>query len=314
MSRGKQPTSRPAADHLPLVAGRLSDRDRQLCRLLHDHQVLTSDQLAHLLATRRRTLQQRLAELTALQVVDRFRPHTGVGAGSASYHYLLGETGARVLATETATSLEGLGWSREQLLRLAHANGALTHLLGVNSLLAGFTHAAHNRPQARLVCWWPARRCHARWGRLIAPDAYVRWQDPSGEVDFFLHYDPGQPELEQLAGLLAGYNDLAVATRITTPVLWWLTDADRETDLRRLLADQRLVVPAATANPTCGTPADPVWLPTSSPDGNPRYRLGELGHPEPWQPQHPDRQPPLRPRPRRPAIPPVGLEPSGPWR
>jgi hypothetical protein len=282
--RGNKPPSRPAADELSVVAGRLSGRDRQLCRLLCDHQVLTTDQLAHLLAAPRRTLQQRLGELTALQVVERFRPHTGVGAGSAPYHYLLGETGARVLATEAATTLEGLGWNREQLVSLAHANGALAHLLGVNSLLAAFTSSAHTRPQARLVCWWPARRCHARWGRLIAPDAYVRWQDPSGEVDFFLHHDPGQPELEQLAGLLAGYNDLAVATRITTPVLWWLASPDREAGLRRLLADHPLVVPVATANPTCGPPADRVWLPTSSPARCPRYRLGELAHAEPWQP------------------------------
>jgi hypothetical protein len=177
-------------------------------------------------------------------------------------------------------------------------------------VLAALTHAAHTRPGSRLVCWWPARRCQARWGRLIGPDAYVRWQDPSGEVDFFLHHDPGQPDLEQPAG----YNDLAVATGITTPVLWWLTSADREAGLRRLLADQPLLVPVATANPTCGHPADPVWLPTSSPDDSPRYRLGALGHLEPWQPTgirmvasaaSPD------PRPNNPA---VRLEGLGPWR
>ena len=312
--RGKQPAARPATDQLAGLAGRLGDRDRQLCQLLHDHQVLTTDQLAHLLATPPRTLQQRLAELTALQLVDRFRPHTGVGAGSAPYHYLLGEAGARVLAAEAATSLEGLGWQPEQLLRLAAANGALAHLLGVNSLLAALTHAAHTRAGSRLVCWWPARRCQARWGRLITPDAYVRWQDPSGEVDCFLHHDPGQPDPGQLGGLLAGYNDLATATTITTPVLWWLTDADREAGLRRLLDGQPLLVPVATANPTCGHPADPVWLPTSSPDGSQRYRLGGLGHPQPWQPTGTRMVAPPRPRTHAHATPAVRVEGLGPWR
>jgi hypothetical protein len=308
--RGKQPPSRPAADQLAVLAGRLSDRDRQLCQLLHDHQVLTTDQLAQLLATPPRTLQQRLTNLTALQLVDRFRPHTSVGAGSAPYHYLLGETGAHVLAADAGTTLEGHGWQREPLLRLAHANGTLAHLLGVNSLLATLTHAAHTRADRRLVCWWPARRCQARWGRLIAPDAYVRWQDPSGEVDFFLHHDPGQPPLQQLVRLLAGYNDLAVATQVTTPVLWWLANADREAGLRRLLAGQRLLVPVATANPTCGHPADPVWLPTSSPDRGPRYRLGALGHPRPWQPTPaPARDGSAEARPRRTPL--VEQRPAG---
>jgi hypothetical protein len=283
--RSNQPGLRTASGQLAALAGRLSDRDRQLCQLLDDHQVLTSGQLARLLATPPRTLQQRLTQLTALQVVDRFRPHTRLGAGSAHYHYLLGETGARVLAADAGTSLEGLGWQRDRLLTLAHATGALTQLLGVNGLLAALTHASHTRPGCRLVCWWPARRCQARWGPLIAPDAYVRWQDPAGEVDFFLHHHPDQPELdqEQLIGLLAGYHDLAIASRITTPVLWWLPRPDREIGLRRRLATQPLLIPVATASPSWGHPADPVWLPTSSLDGSRRSRLGALGRAETWQ-------------------------------
>jgi hypothetical protein len=280
----KNAASRPAADQLTALAGRLTDRDRSLCRLLADHQVLTTDQLAQLLAIPPRTLQQRLTQLTTLKVVDRFRPHAHMGAGSAPYHDLLGEAGAAVLAAEHATGIQGLGWHREQVLALAHANGRLAHLLGVNSLLAALTHAAHTRPQARLVCWWPASRCHARWGRLVRPDAYARWHDPGGEVDFFLHHDPGQPPPDQLTGLLPGYNDLAAATKLTTPVVWWLASPDREAHLRGLLAGQPLLVPVATSNPTCGHPADPVWLPTTSAAGGRRYRLGALGHPHPWQP------------------------------
>jgi hypothetical protein len=279
--RSKPPASRPSRDQL---AGRLSDRDRKVCQLLLEHLVLTTDLLAQLLAVAPRTLQQRLAELTALQVVDRFRLHPPVGAGSAPYHYLLGEAGARVLAAQDATTTDGLGWRREQVLSLAQANGQLTQLLGVNRLLASLTHAAHTRAGSRLVCWWPARRCQARWGPLIGPDAYARWHDPHGEVDFFLHHDPAEPSAEQLARLVSGYNDLAVATGITTPVLLWLADADSEARLRRQLAGQRLLIPVATSHPSCGHPADPVWLPTSSPDSGSRYRLGALGHPQPWHP------------------------------
>jgi hypothetical protein len=282
--RRKPPGGRPGPDQL---AGRLSDRDLLVCRLLLEHLVLTTDLLAQLLAVAPRTLQQRLTQLTRLQVIDRFRPHPPVEAGSAPYHYLLGDAGVRVLAAEDATTIDGVGWRREQVLALAQANGQLTHLLGVNRLLASLTHAAHTRTGSRLVCWWPARRCQARWGPLITPDAYARWHAPDGEVDFFLHHDPAPPSPEQLAGLVGGYNDLAVATGITTPVLLWPAGPDREARLRRQLTGQRLLIPVATSNPSRGHPADPVWLPTSSPDSGPRYRLGELGHPHPWQPTSP---------------------------
>ena len=188
--RRNHPAAPPPADQLTALAGRLTAGDRQVCRLLADHQVLTTGLLALLLGTPPRTLQQRLTTLTTLKVVDRFRPHQPVGAGSAPYHYLLGEAGAAVLAADASATADRPGWDRAQLAGLAHANGRLTHLLAVNTVFAQLTHTARHRAGTRLVCWWPAGRCQARWGRLIAPDAYVRWQDPDGEVDFFLHHHP----------------------------------------------------------------------------------------------------------------------------
>ena len=191
--RRKPPAAPPPAEPLAILAGRLTEGDWQVCRLLADHQVLTTGLLALLLDASPRTLQQRLTRLTWLRVVERFRPHQPLGAGSAPYHYLLGEAGAAVLATDPARTIDPPGWDRTQLLRLAHANGRLTHLLAVNTLLAQLTHTARHQPGTRLVCWWPADRCRAQWGPLIGPDAYVRWQDPGGEVDFFLHHTPPSP-------------------------------------------------------------------------------------------------------------------------
>jgi hypothetical protein len=285
--RRKHPTPPPAPGQLAALAGRLTDGDRQVCRLLAEHQVLTTGLLALLLDLPPRTLQQRLASLTALRVVDRFRPHRPVGAGSAPYHYLLGETGAAILAADPTTTVGGLGWDRARLLGLAQANGRLSHLLGVNTLLAQLTHTARSQPCARLVCWWPAHRCHAQWGQLIGPDAYARWQDADGEVDFFLHHHPTQAGVDPPGRLLDGYNELAAATGITTPVLLHAADPDQEAQLRRALASQRPLIPIATSNPACGPPTAAVWLPTSSPASGRRYRLGALGHPDPWQPPHP---------------------------
>jgi hypothetical protein len=301
--RRKHPTGPPpAAGQLAALAGRLSDGDRQVCRLLADHQVLTTGLLALLVGVPPRTLQQRLTVLAALGVVERFRPHQPVGAGSAPYHYLLGEAGAALLAADG--HVERLDWDRARLLGLAHANGRLTHLLGVNTVVAQLTHAARQEPGTRLACWWPAGRCHAQWGRLVAPDAYARWQDPDGEVDFFLHHHPAtaQPAADHPAILLEGYNDLAAATGITTPVLLHAGDPDHEAQLHDRLAGRRLLVPVATTSPAWGPPTAAVWLPTSSPASSPRYRLGALGHPDPWHPPHqppPSLAAPVRPPPGR---------------
>jgi hypothetical protein len=281
--RRKPPTGPPpAAGQLAALAGRLSDGDRQVCRLLADHQVLTTGLLALLLDASPRTLQQRLTRLTWLRVVERFRPHQPLGAGSAPYHYLLGEAGAAVLAADPARTIDPPAWDRTQLLRLAHANGRLTHLLAVNTLLAQLTHTARHQPGTRLVCWWPARRCQARWGPLIGPDAYARWQDPDGEVDFFLHHTSAQPAAAQPTSLLEGYDELAAATGITTPVLLHAGDPDQEAQQRGWLAGRRRLVPVATSNPACGPPTAAVWLPSSRPAGGRRYRLGALGHRDPW--------------------------------
>jgi Replication-relaxation len=285
--RRKHPTTPPpvAGGQLTALAGRLTDGDWRVCRLLADHQVLTTGLLALLLGTPPRTLQQRLATLTSLRVVERFRPHQPVGTGSAPYHYVLGEAGTAIVAAAGDGSLQELGSDRARLLGVAHANGRLTHLLGVNTLLAQLTHTARHDPGARLVCWWPARRCQAQWGRLISPDAYARWRDPHGEIDFFLHHTP--TAAVQPARLLAGYNELAAATGITTPVLLYAGDPDQEAQLRRALAGLRLLHPVATSNPACGSPSEAVWLPASRPAGGPRSRLGALGRPDPWHPNAP---------------------------
>jgi predicted transcriptional regulator len=55
------------------LAGRLTPRDRELARLLAEHQVLTTAQCEALLGASPVTLGHRLVELARLQVVDRFR-------------------------------------------------------------------------------------------------------------------------------------------------------------------------------------------------------------------------------------------------
>jgi hypothetical protein len=277
MSARKDNGSRHATA-LADLAGRLTTRDRELARLLAEHQVLTTEQCEALLGASPVTLGHRLVELARLQVVDRFRPLTQVGAGSAPYHYVLGQAGAAVLAAEQGLHPAALGYRRDQALAVAHNGELLARLVGVNGFFATLAQAARRRPGARLVCFWPAARCAERWGTIVRPDAYGRWAEPAGEIDFFLERDLGDTPPEGLAGKLAGYDDLALGSRIATPVLVWATTPEREAALRRLLSPT--LVPVATGAQTLGSPADQVWLPLGR--AGPRRTLAALAHSDAW--------------------------------
>jgi hypothetical protein len=277
MSARKDNGGRHAAA-LADLAGRLTTRDRELARLLAEHQVLTTDQCEALLGASPVTLGHRLVELARLQVVDRFRPLTQVGAGSAPYHYVLGQAGAAVLAAEQGLDPAALGYRRDQALAVAHSGRLLAHLVGVNGFFAALAQAARQRPGARLVCFWPAARCAERWGTIVRPDAYGRWAEPAGEVDFFLEHDPGDSPPQRLATRLAGYDDLALGSGIATPVLVWAATPEREAALRGL--PPPALAPVATGVQTLGSPADQVWLPLGR--AGPRRTLAALAHADAW--------------------------------
>jgi hypothetical protein len=261
---------RSAAERLAALAGRLTDRDRALCRLLHEHRVLITPQLTDLAFPSRNAAEHRLAVLHQLGVVDRFRPHHT--PGSAPYHYVLGPLGAALLAAEADQEPGQLGYRRDRALALAHSQ-RLQHLLGVNSFFCALVRAARQDPAAALEVWWSEQRCAAQWGRLVRPDGYGRWREHGTRVDFFLEYDRGSEPLQRLAAKLPGYAELARASGIATPLLVWLPTPAREAAARQALAGSSLPVATASPHPD-HTPAGPLWLPLHT-DG-PRRRLAQL--------------------------------------
>ena len=86
------------------------------------------------------------------------------------------------------------------------------------------------------------------------------------EVPFFLEYDRGTEPLDRLAAKLVAYHELAVATKILTPVLFWLPSTGREVSVREALANShrwaRVRFVVATASPTLALgPAEAAWPP-----------------------------------------------------
>jgi len=120
-----------------------------------------------------------------------------------------------------------------------------------------------------------------------------------GHNGLFLEYDTGSENLHRVAAKLTGYTSLAARTGITTPVLFWLPTARRETALRALLGSTAgrdgpgprpaggvPGVPVATTTPQAaasgGGPAGPVWLPAGQP--GPRLALAQAGGTTPAPP------------------------------
>jgi hypothetical protein len=279
--RARGPSRRGSvADQLATLAGRLTDRDRAVLRLLGEHRVFTTAQVAEVFFHSHDRAEHRLRELTQARVLARFRPHTRHGEGSAPFHYLLGPLGAAVLAAEQGVDARQLGYRADKALAIAHSQ-RLGHVLGVNGFftaLAGY--ARHQRPgRAALAVWWSERRCHDRWGSLVRPDGYGRWREGDREVDFFLEYDRGTEPLQRLAAKLIAYGELADATQIPTPVLFWLPSPGREANVRQALGGETgwagVSFLIATASAALGLgPAEKAWLPLGQ--TWPRQRLMDL--------------------------------------
>jgi hypothetical protein len=268
------------ADRLAALAGRLTDRDRQVIRLVAEHRVFTTLQLTQVYFDSQDRAEHRLRQLTDAQVLARFRPHTRHGEGSAPYHYVLGPAGAAVLAAEQGIEPRRLGYRQDKALEVAHSQ-RLSHTVGVNGFFTALVASARQRGAGRavLAAWWSERRCRDRWGHVVRPDGYGRWRQSDREVDFFLEYDRSTEPTDRLQAKLAGYQELADATKIPTPVLYWLPSSGREATVRQALASEsrwgavRFLV--ATANPTLGRgPAEQAWL--SLDQTWPRRRLIDL--------------------------------------
>ncbi|GAB2709538.1 replication-relaxation family protein [Nocardia thraciensis] len=280
--RAPRPTPAQASDTAQLVA-RLTDRDRWILRMLYEHRVLTTHQLAALAFPTLKIARRRLALLHRYGVVDRFRPFRT--RGSAPWHWVLAPAGAAVLAAEADTSLRTLQYRPQHALDIAHAL-TLTHTIGVNDWFTTLATRTHH--DAQVTAWWSETRCRRLWGDLARPDSFGRYTRHGHRLDFFLEYDLATTtNPTRIAAKLLGYAELARTTGVITPVLLWVPTRLRETAARHALRDTAAslpdpgAVPVATAaaellDPTSHpSPADRVWL-ALDPTGTGRVHLHEL--------------------------------------
>ena len=265
--------ARTRDDRLYELAGRITERDRSICRLLHEHRVLTTSQLEEVAFTSLRKAQERLSLLHSWEVVDRFQPRSWAGTGKL--HFTLGRAGAAVVAAERGVTIAELSWQRATSTVLA-TSGQLAHLVGCNGVFTGLIAAARQTPGAALDEWWSSRRCAAAWGEAIRPDGYGVYVEGGVRLPFLLEYDTGSETLARLEGKLPGYAALTRAVEYPTWVCFVFLTAAREASARRILIHPEVPVATAVVSPDSAA-GGPVWLAIG--DVGARLRLVDLGHP-----------------------------------
>lgn len=247
----------------------LTERDRSICRLVHEHSVLTAHQLIEAFFDTEPRARLRLVHLHRHRLMDRFRPYESLG--SAPYHYVIGPLGARVIASERGIELSELGYRPERALAWANSP-RLRHLVGVNGIFTSLLGTARcSRGQAALEEWWSERQCAKAMAGLVNPDGYGVWREGARVTEFCLEYDRGTETLERLRSKLIGYVKLQRATGVHRWVLFHLPSVEREAGTRESL--QGAMLPVATTHGDAD-PAEAVWLPLES--GASRRRLADL--------------------------------------
>jgi len=287
-------TSAPATTLIE-ISHRLRARDYAIAALLHEHTMLTTDQLTSMLFTNPITCRHRLNILRTIGFVDRFIRRHQPGAPNVVC-WVAGPLSARMTALSAGDTPPTPKALRERQDRI-YANPALDHLIDTNWFGTRLLGHAREHASTDLLRWWSERTTANMFGQRIHPDGHGVWTDGTRQVGYFLELDRGTEPIGKLADKLNSHRRLRGEGGPAYPVLFVLPNRVREQNLHRRLAERpqaSLVV--ATTSPESGTdPAQPVWRLA----GNGRHRLAladlPAGHGQPGPlnpgPPTPDQHP-----------------------
>jgi Replication-relaxation len=281
------------------ASAHLTGRDRHLVRLVGEHRVLTTDQLAALGFGNITTARHRLSVLVRAGLLRRFRPHPE--AGSAPWHYVLGPVGAAMLGVEDRDEKKWAPHVRADRQLALERSPRLAHMTGRNWFFTAL--ARHAREHGGDLREWlneagTAARCAAAAIRfddqfqMPHPDGAGTWAEDGQATSFLLEYDTGTEHLPVLAGKLEGYHvlaaNLAWHDQLCPVLLFCFGSPRREQAARRALAATRQAgsvrIATTAIDPRVTSPAGPAWLPlTGHAAGQMRLAALDGALPDPWQ-------------------------------
>jgi len=244
------------------VIHRIQERDVQILLDLHEHRVLTTEQIAELHFPSYHVGWKRLHVLEQLGFVRHFQP--AHWHGSAPYHFVLDEAGALLVAVRFDTDLKSLGWKPEDAIRIARSQ-ARDHLVQANGFFTRLAWACRTSGGATLTEWLGERRAGRGWGVAIQPDGAGRLRCEGSEIGFFFELDRGTETHGQLLAKLRRYSEVALLPDVPRTVLFAFPSERRETEARKALHVAGMSVATTVLELTMADPLAPVWLPIGHP-------------------------------------------------
>jgi hypothetical protein len=251
-----------SASSITSYAHRLTKRDFEILIELYEHRVLTTPQIYELHFDTHTRASKRMLQLYRLGLVERFRPHTPTG--SAPWHYVLDEPGAHLVAAWQEIDYAQFKFKKARIFDVV-GSPRLRHRVECNGFFARLTLACRRRGW-RLE-WTGERRAAALWdspnsiGPVISPDGIGRIVAKDREISFFLEYDRGTENHDQLGSKIDRYRLVGRTGRAEDALLFVFPSAARERYARRALVGASVPVATAVRAEGLRHPLGPVWLP-----------------------------------------------------
>jgi predicted transcriptional regulator len=254
-------SSRPASI-ITSYAHRLTKRDFDILVELYEHRVLTTPQIYELHFDTHTRASKRMLQLYRLGLVERFRPHTPTG--SAPWHYTLDESGARLVAARQEIDFREFPFKKARIFDVV-GSPRLRHRVECNGFFARLALACRQRGWE--LEWTGERRAAARWDLagsarpVINPDGIGRISAGRREISFFLEYDRGTENHDQLEGKIERYRIVGRTAARPDALLFVFPSVIRERKARRALVGAGFTVATAVRHDVLRDPFEPVWLP-----------------------------------------------------
>ena len=268
---GSRASTRAIGPKIQRVASSITQRDQLICVDLHEHRVLTTEQVYELHFSSIQRARSRLLHLFELGVLWRTRPHTQIG--SLPWHYILNEIGSWIVAEYLGIDPREVGYRNDRKRTLINSPH-LRHTRAANSFFTRLIFATRSAGSLFRVTEWRGESwCERRWQLHLRPDGYALLEGPAGPLELVLELDLGTENRGRLEDKLEKYRILARAATAPDVVLFCFPSEAREASARHVLGGTPMPVATATLDRHLASPLGPNWLPL---DGDRRLRLAEL--------------------------------------
>jgi Replication-relaxation len=244
------------------VAASLTTRDQLICVDLHEHRVLTTQQLFELHFSSIQRARSRLSRLHQLSVLWRNRPRTQFG--SLPWHYTLDQLGAQIVAETLGVELKAVGY-REDRKRTLVDSPRLEHTRATNGFFSRLCYVARTAESAvHAVEWRGESWCARRWQAHVRPDGFGQVDFLAGVLQFVLELDLGTEDRGRLEEKMERYRVLARAVTAPDVVLFCFPSEAREASARLVLGGTAMSVATGTLERHLADPFGAIWLPLDS--------------------------------------------------